>query len=393
MDRRRLLVIVPLLLAVVAMFTGAGQALGAQAKGMGMTGAKSPVVDMNKMKRINYKDREAAANRAAKARAANPLSALGAGLSKLLAPAALDPLGKPDYFGIIPNWALSPLPTLDASGNPVPGTGIRKFVDSLPGLGAANPNNLGNYLPVAVPDTTAYPGSDYYVIALVEYKQQLHSDLPPTQLRGYMQLNTAENATVTPPSYLGPTVVAMKDRPVRVKFINKLPTGAGGNLFLPVDTTAMGAGVGPDGVTLYAQNRATMHLHGGATPWISDGTPHQWTTPSGETTVYPKGVSVYNVPRPHLRHDPPERLRRRGRTVRAGRSGRAEAGRRRDHRHTDRGAEHDPDRADPAHHPGQIVRADRHPARRSGPDVGQGALGRARQPVVPARLHAEPEPR
>ncbi|MEI6512251.1 MAG: multicopper oxidase domain-containing protein [bacterium] len=58
----------------------------------------------------------------------------------------------------------------------------------------------------------------------------------------------------------------------------------------------MGAGVGPDGVSPYKQNRATLHLHGGATPWISDGTPHQWTTPAGESTVYPKGVSVTNVP-------------------------------------------------------------------------------------------------
>ena len=28
------------------------------------------------------------------------------------------------------------------------------------------------------------------------------------------------------------------------------------------------------------------------TPWISDGTPHQWTTPAGEVTEYPQGVSV-----------------------------------------------------------------------------------------------------
>ncbi|WP_418606080.1 hypothetical protein [Georgenia sp. SUBG003] len=29
----------------------------------------------------------------------------------------------------------------------------------------------------------------------------------------------------------------------------------------------------------YPENRATLHLHGGITPWISDGTPHQWITP------------------------------------------------------------------------------------------------------------------
>ena len=46
----------------------------------------------------------------------------------------------------------------------------------------------------------------------------------------------------------------------------------------------------------YTENRATIHLHGGITPWISDGTPHQWITPAGENTPYPKGVSVENVP-------------------------------------------------------------------------------------------------
>ena len=102
---------------------------------------------------------------------------------------------------------------------------------------------------------------------------------------------------VAAPSYLGPAIVATKDRPVRVKFTNYLPlTAAGGDLFLPVDTTEMGAGMGPLGMNVtagnlmnYTQNRATLHLHGGLTPWISDGTPHQWTTPAGEKTDYPEG--------------------------------------------------------------------------------------------------------
>ncbi len=68
----------------------------------------------------------------------------------------------------IPNFAYSP--------------NIRKFVDSLPGLGAAgcvlgnplgtgtcNENNLGQYIPVAVPDTTTYPDADYYVIGATQY--------------------------------------------------------------------------------------------------------------------------------------------------------------------------------------------------------------------------------
>ena len=139
---------------------------------------------------------------------------------------------------------------------------------------------------------------------------------------------------VDKPHYMGPTIISKKDRPVRILFRNLLPTGAGGNLFLPVDTSIMGSGPGPNMMQLdangvpmdmamdqgtvtdavrnplcdqldangekpigcYKDNRATLHLHGGITPWISDGTPHQWITPAGENTDYPKGVSVSNVP-------------------------------------------------------------------------------------------------
>lgn len=204
------------------------------------------------------------------------------------------PGGTPDYW-TTPNYANSQLPEFDSNGNHIAGTGIRKFVDTLPGLGEVNKNNLGQYLPVAVPDTTTYPGSDYYEISLVEYEEQMHSDLQPTKLRGYMQTNTTD-ASIKKPNYLGPVIVAKKDRPVRIKFTNDLPNGSGGDLFLPVDESLMGAGMGPDGVNMYTQNRATLHLHGGITPWISDGTPHQWITPAGEDTPYPKGVSVRNVP-------------------------------------------------------------------------------------------------
>jgi FtsP/CotA-like multicopper oxidase with cupredoxin domain len=329
--------------------------------------------------------------------------------------------------------------------------GIRKFVDSLPGLDAAGANNLGQFIPVAIPDTTTYPpggkgytsaptvsisdatgtgatatasvdvgtgtvtsvtvtnggsgysanptitfsdggattqaigkasvvdgviteitlvGCDYYEIELGAYTEQMHSDLPATKLYGYRQTNTAD-PTVSQFHYMGPLIIAERDRPVRIKFTNNLPTGEGGDLFLPVDTTVMGAGMGPNmimpaaaaqvggaGTTveietmaphnlqagqlvmlhgftpdayngefrvlsvadamhfqvtlnsdpggpatvlghiteMYTQNRATLHLHGGYVPWISDGTPHQWTTPAGEKTSYPKGVSVRNVP-------------------------------------------------------------------------------------------------
>ncbi len=235
----------------------------------------------------------------------------------------------PDYFTTA-NWAFSPE--------------LRKFVDTLPGLTAAGANNLGNFIGVAVPDTISYPGSDYYEITVEQYTQKFHSDLPPTTLRGYRQVNFGTDAnganTIAPPpiSYLGPIIVSRRDRPVRIKFTNNLPIGQGGDLFVPVDETIMGAGKGPlwpinsyglaDPVTgqpigpttacdpspvqsvppgnatpgqacaPYTQNRAAIHLHGGRTPWISDGTPHQWIIPAAEwsATPYKEGVSLENVP-------------------------------------------------------------------------------------------------
>ncbi len=282
-----------------------------------------------------------------------------------------DVVGMPDSGGAV----------IPGTTSVVAGTGIRKFMDTLPGLGAANANNLGQYIPVAIPDNTTYgAGTDYYEIEVGEYTEQMHSDLPPTKLRGYRQTNVPGYSQASPPplnvspfNYLGPAIVAQKDKPVRIKFTNSLPTGAGGDLFLPVDPTMMGAGMGPNmamimsadrvggagatvdvmttmahsfsvgervqlqGLTpaayngifkieavpaadtfrvtllsdpgspatttmnsmamaLYKENRATLHLHGGFVPWISDGTPHQWTTPAGELTSYPEGVSVSNVP-------------------------------------------------------------------------------------------------
>jgi FtsP/CotA-like multicopper oxidase with cupredoxin domain len=221
----------------------------------------------------------------------------------------------------------------DAAATPKLGAltgGIRKFLDRVPGLTPAGINLLGQYIPLAVADTTSYPAiagppakpaSDYYEIALVEYQEKMHTDLPPTRMRGYVQLWTPNlpgvgiplfgpNGTtpilmpdgvtqalgVDRPHFLGPTIVATGHKPVRIKFYNLLPkTAVGGNLFLPVDVTVPGSGAGPAGGN-YTQNRAGVHLHGNNTVWISDGTPHQWITPANETTPYPQGVTVTNVP-------------------------------------------------------------------------------------------------
>jgi FtsP/CotA-like multicopper oxidase with cupredoxin domain len=220
------------------------------------------------------------------------------------APTSLDPAAVPRCFGPVANFASSPLPVLDSDGRVVPGTGLRKFVDALPGPGPLGRNELGAHLPVAVPDTISYPGCDYYEIGLQEYAQRLHRDLPATRLRGYRQLNLGTDAsghnTVVPPErpyHLGPLITARRGRPVRIKFINQLPTGRAGELFLPVDSSVDGAGTGPlDGPAPYPQNRAVPHLMGAQTGWVSAGNPWQWVTPAGEITPYPTGAGLTHVP-------------------------------------------------------------------------------------------------
>ncbi len=89
----------------------------------------------------------------------------------------------PDYFGT-PNWANTP--------------SVRKFVDSAAATGGGRrPTDLGQYLSIANPDKLTYPGSDYYEIALRQYTEKMHSDLPPTKLQGYVQVNNGTNAAGT----------------------------------------------------------------------------------------------------------------------------------------------------------------------------------------------------
>ncbi|RII28237.1 MAG: copper oxidase [Geobacter sp.] len=207
------------------------------------------------------------------------------------------------------------------------GTPLQKFIHRLPGLGApgctasngtgtCNENELNQYIPIADADVTTYPGSDYYEIAVKDYTEKLHPDLPKaTLMRAYVQLNSGNDptwgGTISPAAehYLGPLILAQMNRPVRIKFVNQLGVNGAGDLFIPVDKTYMGAGMGPkhaDGTpcdpamdttcAMYTENRAVVHLHGGATPWISDGTPRQWIAPAGENTPFKRGVSQVNVP-------------------------------------------------------------------------------------------------
>ncbi len=239
---------------------------------------------------------------------------------------------------------------------------LRKFVDTLPSLTPPGANKFGvagktgEYIPIAVADTTTYPGSEYFIIGVVEHAQWMHSDLQKaTTQRSYVQLypklseRPAALGTTNPPTkaidgltgqvlpspvalkypngkaitwpgtteqvygydnphYLGPIILTLTGVPVRTKMVNFLPTGRAtvnattkavtarnGDMFLPVDETLAGAGVTPAG-DKYPQNRVAFHLHGGDSPWISDGTPHQWVTAAGDPSPYKAGNRFMNAP-------------------------------------------------------------------------------------------------
>ena len=285
----------------------------------------------------------------------------------------------PTYFanspqGLQPAWdpatsALKPGVFVD-TGKP-----LRKFVDPLGGAyngleTLSSMTDLQAGIPVAIPEPWVTPagaptGDDYYEVAVVEYTEQMHSDLPKaTRLRGYVQIETPAIAAglkdvtgvvgsehvpgvypdgtpildaagkqvffVHKPHYLGPSIVAFKGKPVRMKVTNYLPytdvngksvgswNGNGGEFYLPVDETIAGGGpvldkhgkqmLDTNGKPIkMAQNRAAVHWHGGDSPWISDGTPHQWWAPAGDISytigidaAHPygmgKGVASADVP-------------------------------------------------------------------------------------------------
>ncbi len=159
MKKRRLIYLVSFAFAVIAGIWGFGP--GARAQSSTTTQPQATLQSSTgstrldnylKMYRITNAERQAAAARAAAARAAaGPVAAPYEALSQPTIEGA-GFLETPDYFGTTPNFSNSPI--------------INKFVDSLPGVGAGNANNLGQYIPIAVKDTAAFPGSDYYQIRI-----------------------------------------------------------------------------------------------------------------------------------------------------------------------------------------------------------------------------------
>ena len=160
----------------------------------------------------------------------------------------------PDYFGTTPNWAYSPP--------------LRKFVDTLPGLGAGEREQ-----PRAV-----HPGGEArhdHVSGLRllrdraarSTREKMHSDLPPTTLRGYVQVNNGhrrERATTrstrTRSTTSGPFIVATQGPPGPHQVHQQAADRTRPATCSSRSTrTVMGAGMGPLGMDAmpmnYTQNR------------------------------------------------------------------------------------------------------------------------------------------
>ena len=135
--------------------------------------------------------------------------------------------------------------------------GLTPFVDLLP------------IPPVLQPTGTRADGVSQYTVEVVAATQQLHSDLPNTDLWTY---NGAY------PSF---TIEAMQGQPIEVTYVNNLPTAKGkrGNHILEVDEC-------PHGPNYYADSaRISTHLHGGHLPARFDGQP-EYTILPGEFDIY-----------------------------------------------------------------------------------------------------------
>lgn len=148
-------------------------------------------------------------------------------------------------------------------------------------------------IPVAASDGTRAHGAitaAHYSLRLEQFEDQLHPALPnATRLWGYRASNVAAGSN----RHLGGVFIAQRGTPVQVTATNALPA----QHILPVDVSIMGAERGQ------GANHASLHLHGGLVPWISDGGPHTWFDPAGgygASVVHPVSGNVFKAVNPAL---------------------------------------------------------------------------------------------
>ncbi|WP_051459332.1 multicopper oxidase family protein [Paenibacillus zanthoxyli] len=159
--------------------------------------------------------------------------------------------------------------------NPADPNTIPKFVDLLP-------------IPPILRPVKRIKGKPFYEVRMQQDQQQVHRDFPPTTIWGYNGM------------WPGPTIVARRNQPIKVHWINDLPTKS----LLTVDHSIHGAeslhpgGSVPTGAetTFRPDVRNVVHLHGINAPAVYDGTPDQWYAP-GLTQIGPLfKTDVYKYP-------------------------------------------------------------------------------------------------
>ena len=165
--------------------------------------------------------------------------------------------------------------------------GLRMFVQPLRGVGPGG-------IPVAAPDAFSAPvtGVTHYSFNIAQFKDQLHPHLGPTTLWGYNPVVPLGGGT-QPQKHLGGIFVVQRGTPIQVTFTNTLPP----KHILPVDTSSNF----PEAQK--HQNAVTTHVHGGFTPWISDGGPFTWFTPDGQygQSVHSAAGNIYKLLNPGLK--------------------------------------------------------------------------------------------
>jgi spore coat protein A len=130
------------------------------------------------------------------------------------------------------------------------------------------PATIDRYIdPLPVPKRLTSTGTRkdvvQYRIGMTEFKQQMHSQLPPTRLWGYEG------------QYPGPTIEAYRGSPTEIAWENHLPT----QHIFDVDPHMRGAA--PPTPTV----RTVPHLNGARSRPESDGLPDKWFTP-GNAGLY-----------------------------------------------------------------------------------------------------------
>jgi spore coat protein A, manganese oxidase len=165
---------------------------------------------------------------------------------------------------------------------------LAKFIQPLRAVGGEGG------IPLAASDGTrvrAGIAAAHYSLTLEQFEDELHPSLAnATRLWGYRPANVAAGRNL----HLGGILLAQRGTPIQITATNALPS----RHILPVDASIMGAEKGQ------GANHASLHLHGGFVPWISDGGPRTWFDPGGgygASALNPQtGANLFKVVNPAL---------------------------------------------------------------------------------------------